>query len=398
MPALPAPPADAQSASRTLARRIAQRIAAAGGWVGFDAFMQWALYEPGLGYYGGGARKFGAQGDFVTAPELSPIFGACLAAQCAQWFEHTGPRIVEFGAGSGALAAQVLAELRRSGLAEVDYAIVEVSGELRARQRATIEARVPAALARVSWLDEWPARIEGVVLGNELLDAMPARAFRWRDGAVAERGVTVLGEDEAHGARFDWSERAADAAFERRVRALLAGPIAQAGEGWPADYAGEVPEQAVAWVAEAGRRLARGALLLIDYGFPRHEFYHPQRGLGTLMCHYRHHAHGDPFFWPGLQDLTVHVDFTAVAEAGLEAGLDLLGYTSQANLLLNLGLAQRIAETPAEPRLDYARAAQAAFRLVSEAEMGELFKAIAFGRGLPGHATGFARGDRRGRL
>ncbi|MEN9317103.1 MAG: hypothetical protein RIS35_3496, partial [Pseudomonadota bacterium] len=243
-------------------------------------------------------------------------------------------------------------------------------------------------------------RISGVILGNELLDAMPARVFRWHDGRVSERGVALEAAPDA-GPRFGWQDRPADAAFERRVLERLAGPIAEAGPEWPSDYVGELGEQSEAWVREAARRLEVGALLLIDYGFPRREFLHPQRASGTLMCHYRHHAHGDPFLLPGLQDITVHVDFTAIAEAAAGAGLDLLGFSSQARFLFDLGLLDRLARSSAgadAAGIDYRKGAQAVHTLISEAEMGELFKAIAFGRGMPPDAIGFLRGDRSGAL
>lgn len=437
----PIPSAEARQASARLTERIAARIRDAGGWIGFDAFMQAALYEPGLGYYSGGAAKFGPAGDFVTAPEISGLFGACIATQCAQWFAQVPARVLEFGAGSGALAADLLGELARLGHPQVDYAIVEVSGELRERQQRTLRERVPALAGQVRWLDRWPDEIEGVVLGNELLDAMSARAFRLREGRVFERGVVLASApadavaalesvvqaggisasgvangmasasapasasasasasaDAALPPRFAWAERPADPAFETAVRARLQAPIADAEGFWPDDYGSELGEQAQAWIAEAARRLRRGAMLLLDYGFPAGEFYHPQRRLGTLMCHYRHIAHGDPFLWPGLQDITVHVDFSAIAEAATGAGLDLLGFTSQAALLFNLGLVERLQRIPMEPAADYLRQTQGVKRLISEAEMGELFKAIAFGRGVSGDALGFVRSDRSGRL
>lgn len=388
---LPEPSPQAREASERLRARIAARIAQAGGWIGFDAFMQAALYEPGLGYYAGGSRKFGREGDFVTAPQISALFGQCLATQCLQWFERAPACVYEFGGGTGALAAQLLGELAVLGAGEVEYRIVEVSGELRERQRETIEALVPGLAQRVRWLERWPESIEGVAIGNELLDAMPARMLRLDRGRLLERGVCI---DDG---RFAFGDRDADEAFERRVRAMLAGVWGDEAR-WPQAYVGEVGEQAHAWVREAGSRLARGALLLVDYGFPRAEFYHPQRDTGTLMCHYRHLAHGDPFLWPGLQDITVHVDFSAVAAAAADAGLDCLGYTSQANLLMNLGLLDRLTRVPADDPLAYLPQAQAVKRLISEAEMGELFKAVAFGRGLADDAIGFARGDRRGSL
>jgi len=401
---LPPPSPDALASSARLSRLIAQRIAAAGGWVGFDTYMQWALYEPGLGYYSGGSRKFGAEGDFVTAPELGPLFGTCIAAQCAQWFAHVPRSILEFGAGSGALAAQVLTALEVRGIGDVDYAIVELSGELRARQAATLAERVPHLAARVRWLDAWPDTIRGVVLGNELLDAMPARVFGLAGSDVVECGVAVASAgasdagdpdagDSEDAPRLCWAERPAEAGFAQRVRARLA----QAWDG-PAQahaYIGELGEQAEAWIRQLADRLVCGAVLLLDYGFPRHEFYHPQRHRGTLMCHYRHRAHTDPFLWPGLQDLTVHVDFTAIAESARGGGLDLLGYTTQARLLLDLGLLDEVQLSGAPGSAAYVRATRAVHTLISDAEMGELFKAIAFGRGVPDDALGFRSADRR---
>ncbi len=378
---LPQPEPPALAASQSLRARIEALIDSGDGWIGFDRYMHEALYAPGLGYYTGGARKFGAGGDFVTAPETSALFAACVAAQCTQWFERSAPCVVEFGAGSGALAAQLLEEFARRGIDRVRYRIVEVSAQLRERQRETIRAVAPDA--DLQWLDAWPGQIEGVVLGNELLDAMPARAFLRVDGRCFERGVVRADSGLA------WGERAADARFAEAIEACAA-----LASRWPAAYASEIGEQAHAWVAEAARRITRGALLLIDYGFPAAEFYHPQRDAGTLMCHYRHFAHGEPFLFPGLQDLSVHVDFSAVARAARGEGMALLGYTSQANFLLNLGLLDRLAAIadPREPA--FARHAQGVQRLVSEAEMGELFKVIAFGRAMGDDAAGFARGDR----
>ena len=396
-PALPEPTPEARATSEALSARIVARIQEAGGWIGFDDYMALALYTPGLGYYSGPARKFGAGGDFITAPELSGLFGACLARQCAHWFAQCGQEVIEFGAGSGALAARMLGEFERLGLTGVRYRIVELSAELAARQRARIAQECPAALPRVSWLQAWPERIDGVVLANELLDAMPVRAFALEPaqaGAparVLERGVRLADTG------FAWATRPAAPDFAARVRERVS-----QGAGVSDINAlaceGELGEQAQAWVAEAARRLARGAILLIDYGFARPEFHHVQRAGGTLMCHYRHHAHGDPFFLPGLQDITAHVDFTAVAQAALGEGLQVLGFLPQARLLTNLGLlddlaARHRAAAAAEP-LAWAREAQAAQMLLSPAEMGELFKAIGLSRGLDSPGPGFARGDR----
>ncbi|MCL4182284.1 MAG: SAM-dependent methyltransferase [Burkholderiaceae bacterium] len=395
--ALPAPSPQAEALSQALAARIAGEIERAGGWIGFDRYMHKALYEPALGYYAAGSRKFGADGDFVTAPELTPLFGQCVAVQCAHWFASAPHAILEFGAGSGALAAQLLDALDALGVAPRRYDIVEVSAELRERQHRTLAGRVPALLERVRWLDALPARIEGVIVANEVLDAMPVRLFRLRDDAVFERGVART----PGGRGFAFADRPADPAFARRVRDTLA--CAQERmqgerEAFPPDYVSEIGEQAQAWVETVAARLARGAMLLIDYGFPCAEYYHPQRSSGTLQCHYRHRAHADPFVWPGLQDITAHVDFTAVSRAARRAGLASLGYGSQARFLLDCGLLDRFARVPRDDARRWTREAQAVQQLVSESEMGELFKAVAFGRDVPDDAPGFATRDRRGVL
>lgn len=415
---LPPPAPDALAASQALSSRIADRIRSCGGWIGLDEYMAMALYEPRLGYYAGGSRKFGSAGDFITAPELSGLFGACLALQCAQWFEACAHRVVEFGAGTGALAVQVLGELERLGFADTQYLIVELSGELAQRQRERIARELPQALARVHWLTGWPERIDGVVLANELLDALPARAFAMAPGdagqaaRVMERGVALsAAPGQADSPGFEWALREAPPEFEQCVVER----VAQGFAGTHRDDGlclGEIGEQAELWVAQAAQRLVRGAMLLIDYGFPRREYFHPQRSMGTLMCHYRHHAHGDPFLWPGLQDITTHVDFSAVAQCALAAGLQPLGFVNQARLLTSLGLLDRLAPpargaaiepgvTPADAaarQLAWARQAQAVQVLLSEAEMGELFKAVAFGRGVGTDALGFQRGDRMAAL
>ncbi|MFC5302131.1 class I SAM-dependent methyltransferase [Azospira restricta] len=384
--ALPTPDPDALAHSRRLTRHITDEIAAAGGWIDFARFMALALYAPGLGYYSGGARKFGAAGDFVTAPELTPAFAQTLAAQAAQVLAASAPHILEAGAGSGRLAADLLQELERRGALPETYAILELSGELRERQRETLAATVPHLVDRVRWLDRLPERFDGLVLANELLDALPVHLVRWTDDAILERGVAWDGDE------FVWQERPAAGAVLTRAQTL-------AGEGVPGGgYLSEIGLAAAAWTASWADLLGRGALLLIDYGFPRREFYHPQRSEGTLMCHYRHHAHPDPFYLPGLQDITAHVDFTAIAEAGTEAGLDFLGYTTQAVFLFNCGLTEVLARTPADDPRRYLPQANAAQKLISPAEMGELFKVIALGRGIAEPLVGFASGDRSATL
>jgi SAM-dependent MidA family methyltransferase len=376
---MPEPDADAATASALLADHIAKEIERAGGWIPFDRYMALALYAPGLGYYSGGARKFGAAGDFVTAPELSPLFAQTRAAQVEPILAASAPHILEAGAGSGALAVGLLRELERRGALPERYDILELSGELRARQQDSIARGAPHLAARVAWLDALPDTFSGVVVANELLDALPVNIVAWREDGVFERGVAL-----ADGA-FAWSERPA-------AGALLA--VAQGLTFVRPPYVSEIALAARAWVAEWGRILRQGALLLIDYGFPQREVYHPQRAEGTLMCHYRHHAHGDPFWLPGLNDITAHVDFTAVAEAGHDAGLDVLGYTSQAQFLLNCGLAQLLEARQEDGAAAYAALASGAQKLISPAEMGELFKVLVLVRGIGEPLPGFACGDR----
>lgn len=404
-PLLPEPSPEALAASQRLVARIGAEIDTCGGWIGFDRFMSLALYEPQLGYYTGGSRKFGAAGDFVTGPELSPLFGASLAVQIAAWLEDLPLQVLEFGAGTGALAAQVLNELARLGYESVRYQILEVSASLRERQRHTIAMLAPERAAQVEWLDALPERIEGVVLANEVLDAMPVRAFGLHGARLVERGVAR----DADG--FRWADRAADADLVAQlaevldqadwpVGELVAGPAdARAPEGQADEaYRSELGEQAIAWTRTLMHRISRGAVLLIDYGFPARELYHPQRNAGTLMCHYRHHAHDDPFYLPGLQDITAHVDFTAIALAAQSAGAGWIAYTSQANFLLNCGVLDRLGRIPRDDPAIYGSQAQAVQRLLSEAEMGELFKVLAFGVGCEPALVGFERGDRSHRL
>ena len=380
---LPAPDPDALAHSRRLVEHIRAEIAAAGGWISFARYMALALYAPGLGYYAAGAAKLGPAGDFVTAPELTPLFGRTLARTAAAVLEQSGGDILELGAGSGRLARDLLGELLRLERPPGRYFILEVSPDLRARQQATL---AEAGLAdRVEWLDALPDSFTGLVLGNEVLDALPAHLLHWTAAGVMERGVV-------------WAAPG-DGAFAWTDRHLPAGPLAEHVAALPVagDYLSEACPAAAALVTSLGVRLVRGVLLFLDYGFPRSEYYHPQRHMGTLRVHYRHHSLDDPFFLPGLADITAHVDFTLAARAGEAAGLDLLGYASQARFLLDGGLLDRMLEMePMTP--DYLRAASAVQKLVQPSEMGELFKAIALGRGMEGALPGFRQGDRRGAL
>jgi len=399
---LPLPSPDAQAASRALSAHIAARIEAAGGWLPFIEFMDMALHLPGLGYYAGGSLKFGAAGDFVTAPELTPLFGQALARQVAQILavspaptferpptprpapgggetECASAKVLEVGAGSGRLAADLLLALEALDALPARYEILELSGELRARQRETIAAVAPHLADRVVWLDTLPEKFVGCVVANELLDALPTHAVAWRAAGLMERGV-ALNEN-----RCVWEERPATGALADAMAALPVAP----------PYASELGLPARAWVAEWGARLEHGALILIDYGLPRHELYHPQRNRGTLRCHYRQRAHDDPFWWPGLSDITSHVDFTAVAEAAFDAGLDVLGYASQSVFLMNCGIGELLLERQRSGGEQALRAHGAVQTLLAPGEMGELFKVIALGRGIDTPLPGFARGDRR---
>jgi SAM-dependent MidA family methyltransferase len=381
---LPAPEADALAQSTALTARIHAEIDAAGGWMPFSRYMELALYAPALGYYSGGATKFGYRADdgsdFVTAPEMTPLFGRAFARAVADALEQTGTtEIMEFGAGTGKLAAGMLAELAARRVRCTRYTIVEVSAELRERQQRTIEARVPDLAGRVHWISALPTAFAGVAIGNEVLDAMPVRLYARRGGAWFERGV----EADIRGFRFG----------ERPLNAETPPPAWAAGIGHGGDYLSESHDAAEAFVRTVCTMLRHGALLLADYGFPYGEYYHPQRTMGTLMCHYRHRAHGDPFFFPGLQDITAHVDFSGIAQAGVGTGAELLGYTSQARFLINCGLTDMLAEIDPADTARYLPNTGAVQKLLSEAEMGELFKVIAFGRGIDG-LDAFARGDR----
>ncbi len=361
---------------------IQAEIERVGGWLSFARFMELALYAPGLGYYAGGATKFGAAGDFVTAPEMTPLFGRTLATSAAAVLRETGGDILELGAGSGRLALDLLRELEHRECLPAQYRILEPSPDLRDRQRVLLAAEAPQLLPRVVWLDGLPDSFRGLILANEVLDAMPVHLVRWLNGGLFERGVI----DQA--GEFAWRDQPlSEGPLWRTACAITPGD----------DYLSEINLAAPAWIASLAQCLERGVILSLDYGFPRAEYFHPQRDSGTLRVHYRHHSLDDPFYLPGLCDLTAHVDFSAVAAAAAEAGLELLGYTSQANYLLNAGLLDLMAEMSPMTG-DYLRAASAVQKLLQPSEMGELFKAIAFGRGMAETLPGFERGDRRGAL
>ena len=373
------PSPDAVAHSRKLVELIVVEIERAGGWIGFDRYMDLCLYAPGLGYYAGGATKLGGAGDFVTAPEISSLFSRVLARQIGEVLATTGGDVLELGAGSGRMAADMLRELGEIGQLPERYRILEVSADLAARQKERLRTLDADLAARVVWLDGIPASFCGAIVANEVLDALPVHLVMWRDGGVFERGVTY--RDGA----FGWDDRLpGDPMLLLEAQRLGPRP----------PYLSEISLATPALLRTLAATVECGAVLLVDYGFGEREYYHPQRDHGTLMCHYRHHAHDDPFFAPGLQDITSHVDFTAVARAAQQAGLDLLGYTTQAQFLVNLGITDLMARTPPESIADYLPLAAQAQKLLSPAEMGELFKVIAFGRGLQTPLMGFASGDK----
>ncbi|PWB54504.1 MAG: hypothetical protein C3F18_06730 [Nitrosomonadales bacterium] len=385
MPSLPEPGASALEHSHAVGAAIAAGIAAAGGWISFARYMELALYAPGLGYYSAGLDKFGAGGDFVTAPEISPLFGRSLAHQAAQVLRQSGGNILETGAGSGKLALDLMQELERLEQLPERYFILELSADLRQRQQQRVGREAAHLLGRFEWLDALPDKFTGLVLGNEVLDAMPVELVTWRPGSISERGVAL------QDGRLAWSERAlAPGGLLEQARAL---PPAQFVSGGAA-YTSEINIAAQGFICSLSQMLERGVILMLDYGFGESEYYHPQRSQGTLMCHYRHQAHADPFFLPGLQDITAHVDFSAMARAGRESGLDLLGYASQANFLINCGLTGLLGQISPEDPASYLPVVAQVQKLMSPSEMGELFKAIALGRGMEPPLSGFTRGDR----
>lgn len=380
--ALPLPSPEESAVSSQLTALIREEICQTGS-IAFSRYMQLALYAPGLGYYTAGKAKLGARGDFITAPESFPLFGRCLATTARDVLEQLGNGdILEVGAGSGKLAAELLRELARTGTLPRKYYILDVSPHLLARQQETLRDLAPDLLDRLQWLDKLPSAFKGVIIGNELLDAMPVERFEV--GAEEVHHLRVTWQENA----FHWTHTAANAALATRVTPLQL----------PAGYQSEVGFLAEAWTRSVAEVLQAGILLLVDYGFPRAEFYHPDRSSGTLMCHYRHRAHADPFFLPGLQDITSHVDFTAIAEAGTECGLDVLGYTSQAAFLIGSGLEQVAGHLdPNDTRAHLALTEQIK-KLTLPHEMGELYKVMALGRELARPLKAFSLQDRRARL
>jgi SAM-dependent MidA family methyltransferase len=384
--ALPLPPltTDEAAHSRRLVHRIWEEIDARGGWLSFERFMEMALYEPGLGYYSAGATKLGAGGDFVTAPEVSSLFSRCLANQCSEILQHVGAgAILEFGAGSGVMAADLLNELAAQGALPERYLILEVSADLRDRQRALLLERASAHAARVEWIDRLPEEFRGVVLANEVLDALPVQRFRIRGDHINSLGVTwQLG-------RLDWSETRADAELEAAVRRIEA----NSGERLPDGYTSEINLRLTPWIAGVAAALREGVALFIDYGLPQRQYYRTERSEGTLLCHFRHRFHDDPLINVGVQDIGAWVDFTAVAEAASAAGLTVAGFSTQAHFLIGNGLEQLLAPAALNELASRVQLARQAMLLTLPGEMGERFKVIGLSRGVEQPLRGFGVRD-----
>ncbi len=385
---LPQPQPEALAASQALQQHIASEIARAGGWLPFSDYMRLALYTPGLGYYSGGATKFGLAGDFVTAPELCAQFGACLAATIADALAApelaAGGQVLEVGAGTGQLAVQVLRALALRDALPQRYCILELSGELRQRQQEQLVREIPHLAHLVCWLDKLPSGFRGAIIGNEVLDAMPCALVHYSGNGWEERGV--IWRDG-----FAWQ----DHAISNLALLMQAMVLPVAG-----DYLTEIQLEAQGFIKSLASCLEAGIILMLDYGFASDEYYHPQRHMGTLMCHYRHHSHTDPFWLPGLCDITTHVNFSAIWRAGADAGLALEGYLTQGAYLVNAGLLNELNRQDNSNLKAYLAATAAAQKLINPAEMGELFKVIAFSKALAqsNQLTGFQAGDDSPRL
>lgn len=382
MSVLPQPDAVAAAQSQHLLQSIIQAIHAAGGKISFAEFMRRALYTPQLGYYSSPLRKFGTAGDFVTAPEISPLFSQCLARACQPILAELNAGIIlEFGAGSGIMAAEVLKELQLLDSLPHEYWILELSADLQQQQRDTLQRHVPEFFKQIRWLEQLPPQpFDGIILANEVLDAMPIERFRVENGEIQQIYVIAL-EEQLKEQVLPSSPELLNAVQTLQLK-------------FPDGYESEINLALAAWIKSLAEILNKGLILLIDYGFPQHEYYHAQRQQGTLMCHYRHHAHPDPLILLGLQDITAHVDFTAVAQAAVDADLEVAGYTMQANFLLDTGLLEKLNScSPDDP--NFYRLSQQAKLLTLPSEMGELFKVMALTANLDMPLLGFRRDERR---
>ena len=386
---LPVPDSEAVAHSHRLVTEIEKAINEAGGLIPFSEFMALALYAPGLGYYSAGVRKLGADGDFITAPEISPFFSQCVARQCQPVLAAVDDGVIlELGAGSGIMAAELLMELEHLNSLPEQYLILEVSADLRQRQQETLQTNVPQLFDRVQWLERLPSEpLRGVILANEVLDALPVQRFRLDESAVSEFYLGLADpNNNATESPFVWQTLpTGDDSLRTAVEALR--------PSLPIGYVSEINLALPAFLQSVADSLAAGMVLLIDYGFPSHEYYHPQRDQGTLMCHYRHQAHSDPLILIGLQDITAHVNFTAVADAAFAAGLEVSGYANQANFLMACGLPEMLLALNPDDTKSYLLKTQQAKTLIMPSEMGELFKVMALTRHLEIPLLGFTQDE-----
>lgn len=385
---LPSPDPHALERSNRLLANIREEITRGSGSIPFDRYMELALYAPDLGYYAGQSEQFGARGDFVTAPEISPLFAQALATQCVAILQTLGGGdLLELGAGSGRLAADLLDAMAHQGRLPDRYYIFDPSAALRARQQDYLSAHRPQWRDRVVWLDEWPQDLRGVAIANEVLDALPVRCFRTTPAGILERRVTLDSSQD-----LAWCEREAEAEFLEHMDRLGEGLL----DTLPPGYCSECHPHVEPWIARLAEALREGVALLIDYGYPRTEYYHWQRDEGTLICHYRHHAHSDPFFLPGAQDLSASIDFTTVAEAAEATGMQVLGYATQAHFILTNALEAGL-PTP-EDAQERLQLAQEIKRLTLPSEMGDRFQIMALGQGYTQPLRRLALRDMRFRL
>ena len=374
--ALPPPDPEAAAHSQRVAERIAEAIVTEGDWIPFSRYMELVLYAPGLGYYAAGTRKFGAEGDFITSPEISPMFARCFALQAGPVLRAVGGDILELGPGSGIFAADLFDALKEQGTLPERYLLLEVSPDLKERQRELLARRHPGDMSRFVWIEELPKKIRGMVIANEVLDVVPCSLLHRHGTDILERGVVLT---EA-GFAFDDQPIAQDELARRAAAVFPPGDY---------DYLSEVNLAAEALIRTVASSLEAGLAIFIDYGFPEREFYHPQRSMGTMRCHYRHRFHGDPFFWPGLQDITAHVDFSAMARAVEQGGAEVVGFTTQAYFLISCGLAVLVSAGDPTMTLSRLKGTSAVHRLIGPSEMGELFKVLGFQKNLEGPVLGF---------
>jgi len=387
---LPVPDQAALLQSEKLVSHVKATMGEQGGVIGFDQYMKMALYEPGLGYYSAGSRKFGPDGDFVTAPEISPLFSKCLARQCAQVLSELGTGVIlELGAGTGAMAKDLLLELEKQNSLPDNYFILEVSADLKQRQQELLNKSLPHLVDRIVWLDSFPKKaLSGLILANEIIDALPVRRFKKTSGTYKELKVG-LGNNE-----FIWVDADAEPEMVKVLEQLehdLAYPF-------PENYISEINMDLEQWLSALEQVLESGAMLFIDYGYSASEYYHPERTDGSLLCHYRHRVHADPFYYPGLQDITTSVNFTAVAECADKVGLNVSGYTNQTYFLFGCGLDQLVADMDSQDIKSRIKIAQQVRTLTSPEEMGERFKVIALTKNYNNAMLGFSIMDQRVRL